>query len=328
MLKYALKRVIMAPFMLLLVALLIFMLLNLSHSDPLPNMLPAEYTEDQYYALQKELGLDKPILVQYGNWVVNAVQGNLGTSYKTRGPVWDEIGYRIPTSLTLALLSTLIMVVIGLPLGVMCAVKKYTAFDSVVNVLAKFAGAIPGFWLGLVLILKFAMEKHIFPFYGLNDGLRSWVLPVITLVLPYIANYMRQVRSAMLDCVQQDYVRTARSKGSKESRVIFHEALKNALLPIITMTGSVFANLIGGAVVVEKLFAIPGIGSKIVESINNRDIPTMLACTMVLAIITILMQLIIDLSYALVDPRIRSSFAGKKKKKGGAKKTEVTQNAG
>jgi len=327
MLKYALKRIIMAPFLLLLVALLVFLLLNLSHSDPLPNLLPAEYTEEQYLALQKELGLDKPLLVQYGTWVINALHGDFGTSYKTRGPVWDEIGYRIPTSLTLAFLSTLIMVAVGLPLGVMCAVKKYTAFDGIVNVLAKFAGAIPGFWLGLVLIMEFAMKRKLFPIYGMNAGVKSWVLPVITLVLPYIANYMRQVRSSMLDCIQKDYVRTARSKGSKESRVIFHEALKNALLPIITMTGSVFANLIGGAVVGEKLFAIPGIGSKIVESINNRDIPTMIACTMVLAIITILMQLIIDLSYALVDPRIRGTFAGKKKRRSGAAKAgEVAQN--
>lgn len=315
MTKFIIKRLLMIPIMLLCVALLVFLLLNISAADPLLNILPTEYTQEEYDALEKELGLDKPLVVQYGRWVANAVQGDLGTSYKTRGPVIDEVGYRVPTSLKLAAITTFIMILIGLPLGVMCAVKQYTAFDGIVNILAKFMGAIPGFWLGLLLMMKLGMEKKWFPIYGIEDGWKSWVLPVITLVLPFIANYIRQVRSAMLDCIRQDYVRTARSKGARERRVIFHEALKNAMLPIITMSGSVFANLLGGAVVIEKLFAIPGIGLKIVESVNNRDIPTLLVCAMILAIFTILMNLLIDLSYAVVDPRIRSTFAGKKKKK-------------
>lgn len=315
MVKFVVKRIIMLPIMLLCVAFLVFMLLNLSEADPLLTMLPTEYTQEQYDELEHEMGLDKPLLVQYGRWVVNAVRGDFGTSYKTRGPVLTEVGYRVPTSVKLAFITTLIMIIIGLPLGVLCAVKQYTIFDNIVNVLAKLMGAIPGFWLGLMLMMKLGLEKGWFPIYGIDNGIKSWVLPVTTLVLPFIANYIRQVRSAMLDCIRQDYVRTARSKGAKESRVIFHEALKNALLPIITMSGSVFANLLGGSVVVEKLFAIPGIGLKIVESINNRDMPTLLVCAMILAVFTIMMNLVIDLSYAVVDPRIRSSFAGSSKRK-------------
>lgn len=314
MLKYTLKRILMVPIMLLLVALLVFILLNLSEADPVLNMLPAEYTQEQYEAVQQKYGLDKPLMVQYFRWVAGAVQGDMGTSYKSRGPVSADVGFRIPISLKLAVITTLIMIVVGIPLGVMCAVKQYTAFDGIANILAKFLGSVPSFWLGLMLIMWFSVGLGWFPVYGIDSG-RSWVLPVFTLLLPYLANYVRQVRSAMLDCIRQDYVRTARSKGAKESRVIFVEALKNALLPIITLTGGTFATMIGGAVVVEKLFAIPGIGYKVVEAINTRDIPTLLACTMVLAIFTIAVQLIIDICYSLVDPRIRSTFVSRRAKK-------------
>lgn len=320
MLKYTIKRIIMVPILLLLVALLIFVLLNLSESDPVVLMLPSEYTQADYDAMEARFGLDKPMAVQYFNWVKNAVQGDLGLSYKTKTAVTDDVAFRIPISLKLAFFTTLIMVLIGIPLGVMCAVKQYTAFDGIVNVIAKFMGSIPGFWLGLMLILAFSVNLGWFPTYGI-DTLRHWILPVFTLLLPYLANYIRQVRSAMLDCIRQDYIRTARSKGAKESVVIYRDALKNALLPIITLTGGVFATMIGGAVVVERVFAIPGIGNKIVDSINHRDMPTLLACTMVLAIFTIVVQLIIDICYAVVDPRIRSAYAGSKK--AAAKKQQV-----
>ena len=314
MLKYALKRIIMVPILLLLVALFIFLLLNLSQSDPVVLMLPSEYTQEDYDAMAAKFGLDKPLMEQYGNWVVDAAQGDLGTSYKTKGPVADDVVFRIPISLQLAGITTLIMVLIGIPLGVMCAVRQYTAFDSIVNMVCKFLGSIPGFWLGLMLIMVFSVDLGWFPTYGIGT-FKHWVLPVFTLLLPFLATFVRQVRSSMLDCIRQDYVRTARSKGAKESYVIYREALKNALLPIITLTGGIFATMIGGAVIIEKVFAIPGIGFKIVEAINTRDMPTLLACTMILAIFTIVVQLIIDLSYALVDPRIRAAFAGKKKKK-------------
>ncbi|MBQ6122951.1 MAG: ABC transporter permease, partial [Clostridia bacterium] len=250
------------------------------------------------------------------------VQGDLGISYKTRGPVGDDVFYRIPISLKIALITTAIMVIIGVPLGVLCAVKQYTAFDDIVNVLSKFLGAIPSFWLGLMLMIWFSVGLGWFPTYGIKDGVKSYVLPIFTLLLPFLAQFVRQVRSAMLDCIRQDYVRTARAKGATERRVIYHEALKNALLPIITFGGGCFASMIGGAVTVEKLFAIPGIGYKVVEAINTRDIPTMLACVLFLSIMTIVVQLLIDLSYAWIDPRVRSTFVSGKKKKPTPKKAE------
>lgn len=321
MLGYTIKRILMVPVLLLLVALFVFILLNLSASDPVIMMLPSEYSQADYDQMAARFGLDKPLPVQYVNWVANAVQGDFGTSYKSKAPVAKDVFFRIPTSIRLAFITTFIMVVIGIPLGVMCAVKQYTLFDSTVNILAKFMGAIPGFWLGLMLIMTFSVRLGWFPTYG-TGTLKHWILPVFTLLLPFLANYVRQVRSAMLDCIRQDYVRTARSKGAKESHVIYREALKNALLPVITLTGGIFSSMIGGAVLVEKVFAIPGIGYKIVEAINNRDMPTLLACTMILALFTIFVQLIIDLSYALVDPRIRGAFAARRKRKAINKPTE------
>ncbi len=323
MLRYTIKRILLMPILLLLVALLVFVLLNLSDADPVLNMLPSEYTQEQYDELAARYGLDKPLLVQYFNWIKGILRGDLGTSYKTRGPVGDDVFYRIPISLRISLITTAIMLLIGLPVGVMCAVKQYTAFDDITNVVSKFLGAIPSFWLGLMLMIWFSVGLGWFPTYGLKEGAKSYVLPIFTLLLPFLAQFIRQVRSAMLDCIRQDYVRTARAKGATENRVIFHEALKNALLPIITFAGGCFASMIGGAVTVEKLFAIPGIGYKVVEAINARDIPTMLACVMFLSILTIVVQLLIDLSYAFIDPRVRSTFVSVKKNKAPKKAEEV-----
>lgn len=314
MAKYIIKRIIMVPILLLLIAMLVFFLLNLSAADPVLMMLPSQYTQEDYDAMAERFGLDEPKPIQFVNWVTGILKGDFGTSYKSKAPVADEVLYRVPVSLKLALITTFFMLLIGIPMGVMCAVKQYSVFDNIVNVLAKFLGSIPGFWLGLMLMLVFSVNLKWLPAFGMK-GWKSWVLPVFTFLLPYLANYLRQVRSAMLDCIRQDYVRTSRSKGQKESTVIFRDALKNALLPIITLTGGTFASMIGGAVMIEQVFAFPGIGYKVLEGINNRDMPTILACTMILALFTIGAQLVIDILYAVVDPRIRSSFAGAKKGK-------------
>lgn len=324
MAKYIVKRILMVPVLLLLIAMFVFFLLSLSAADPVLMMMPSEYTQEDYDMVAERFGLDKSKPVQFINWTKDAVRGEFGTSYKSKAPVSDEVLYRIPTSLKLAGITTLLMILIGVPLGVMCAVKQYSLLDNIVNVVAKFMGSIPGFWLGLMLMLMFAVNLKWLPAFGMKTW-KSWILPVFTFLLPYLANYLRQVRSAMLDCIRQDYVRTARSKGQKESVVIFRDTLKNALLPIITLTGGTFASMIGGAVMVEQVFAFPGIGFKVLEGINNRDMPVILACTMILALFTIGAQLVIDILYAVVDPRIRSSFAGSKKK---AVKKEVSTAGG
>jgi len=315
MLNYTIKRLIMIPFMLLVIALLIFFFLSLSKADAITQMLPTQYTPEDYYALQHELGLDKPVIVQYANWVWKIVtKGDFGMSYKTRGPVWSEIGYRMPTTIKFAAITTVLTALLGVPLGVACAVKQYTAFDDIMNVVCKIIGSIPGFWFALVLLLIFSMKLKWLPTYGLTSP-KHWILPVVTQVIPGAGYYMRQVRSSMLDCIRKDYVRTARSKGASERTVIYRDALRNALLPMITITGSVFALMMGGAVVVENVFAMPGVGSKIVEAINSKDIPMIMAASMMLAVICCIMMLIIDLMYALVDPRIKATFVSAKRSK-------------
>ncbi|MBQ7149293.1 MAG: ABC transporter permease [Pseudobutyrivibrio sp.] len=311
MIKYVIKRILLIPVLLLCIAALVFFLLNLSEADPVLMMMPAEYTQEDYDATAARFGLDKSKPEQFVNWVIDAVHLDFGTSYKSKASVSDEVLYRVPVSLKLSLITTIIMIIIGVPLGVMCAVKQYSVFDNVVNVLSKFLASIPGFWLGLMLILVFSVNLGVLPAYGM-EGAKSWILPVFTFLLPYLGNYVRQVRSSMLDCIRQDYVRTSRAKGQKESVVIFRDTLKNALLPIITLTGGTFAAMIGGAVMIEQVFAFPGIGMKVLEGINNRDMPVILSCTMILALFTIVAQLVIDVLYAAVDPRIRSTFAKKK----------------
>jgi len=321
MARYALKRLIIMPFMLLAIAFLVFMMLHFAAGDPVVMMLPTEWTQEDYDEMAARFGLDQPIMVQFFNWVVNAAQGDFGLSWRTRTPVMDDFGFRIPTSLWLAFLTMVVLILVGIPLGVICAVKQYTIFDTVINFVAKFMGSIPGFWLGIMLIIVFSVNLGWLPTFGTGTW-RHWVLPVVTLLLPFLAMYIRNVRSAMLDCIRQDYVRTARSKGASETIVIYRDALKNALLPIITLSGGMFTALIGGAVIVERVFAIPGVGSMIVDAVNFRDTPALVAATMILSVMTIVIMLIVDLSYALVDPRVKSTLAGKKKQKKQTEKTE------
>ncbi|MCD7738984.1 MAG: ABC transporter permease, partial [Lachnospiraceae bacterium] len=247
--------------------------------------------------------------------------GDLGTSYTTQSSVVSEIGSRVWVSVRFSLVATAIVTVVGVSLGVLCAVYQYSFFDNFVNILAKTLGSIPGFLLGVLLMRYLAQELGWFPIFGFSTP-KHWVLPLITQCLPFTATTIRQSRSAMLDCIRQDYVKTSRSKGAKESKVIFVDTLRNALLPIITNVGTNFAIFIGGAVVVENVFSIPGIGSKVIEAINNADMPVVMACSMVIAIMFTGMALIIDLCYALVDPRLKSTFVKAKKKTKKVKREE------
>jgi peptide/nickel transport system permease protein len=313
LLYYTIKRILMMPAMLLVISLLIFCMLSLSPIDPAEQMLPSPFTQEQRDELHRRLGLDQPLPIQYVNWVTGVLRGDFGTSYNTRSPVLDDIASRIPVSLSLALITTLVVVIIGVPIGILCAVKQYTWFDTIANAISKVLGTVPSFWLAMILLLVFAQRLRILPVFGIGTW-RHWVLPVTSMSLPFIAHFVRVTRSSMLDCIRQDYVKTARSKGAAEGRVIFRDAMKNALLPLITMTGMQFAMLMGGAVVVERIYAMPGLGMKVLEAIHQKDIPMIMACTVILSTVFMVVTLIIDLAYALVDPRIKSTFVKAKRK--------------
>lgn len=300
------------PVMLLVSVFIIFLLINLSPTDPATYLLPTNHTQEQTDELHHKLGLDQPIYVQYINWVGKAIHGDFGTSWKTQQSVFKEIIPRIPVTVKLSLFSTLLIVVVGTPLGIICAVKQYSLFDTFTNAISKVLGSFPNFWLSLMLILIFGLKLRWFPVFGLKT-LSSWVLPLLSLSIPYIAMFIRIARSSMLDCIRQDYVRTARSKGAKERNVIFRDALRNALLPLVTMTGMQFAMMMGGTLIVENIFAIPGLGAKVVDAVTQKDIPMILACTVVLSLFFMVVTLLIDLTYTLIDPRIKGTFVSSKK---------------
>jgi len=291
------------------VALVIFFILQLTPGDPGTMILGAGGDQTAIDRLNEELGYNRPVLERFFSYLYNVVfKLDFGSSYRTRLPVIDNIRGRIPVSITLAFSTILFASVIGIPIGVLSAVKQYSLLDTVPTVISLFMAALPGFWLGMMLMYFFSLKLGWLP----SNGVGSWqhfILPVVSLGLPYAAQELRFTRSSMLETIRQDYVRTARAKGANERLVIWKHALKNALLPVITVTGGNFGVLLGGAVVTESLFNIPGLGSLIITSIKIKDVPTVMGATLILAFIFSLILLGVDLLYAAVDPRIKAKYS-------------------
>ncbi len=307
MIKYILRRLVMLVPVLLGVSFLVFAIMDLTPGDPVLMYLGSNYTEEAYDNLSHEMGLDQPFLVRYVKYVAGAVQGDFGTSYVTKRPVFDEIAPRMPQTLVLALSSMLISVVIAIPLGVTSAVKQNSALDSASMVAALFLVSMPNFWLGIMLIIIFAAGLGWFPSSG-NEGLRSLVLPAITLSANPLAMITRMTRSSVLETIRQDYIRTARAKGVGEGSVIIKHALRNAMIPIITTTGLQFGFALGSTVLVETVFAWPGIGRLLVDSIKLKDMPIVLAIVIIMAASFTVINLLIDILYAFFDPRIKAEY--------------------
>jgi len=299
---------------LLLVSMISFALLFLLPGDPALLILGDQQASNQqaYEALRAELGLDKPIPIQYLNWLGKTIHGDLGISTRDRQPVLDGIGQRLPVTLQLAALAMLLALAIALPAGVISAVRPNSWWDRVFSVLALTGVAIPNFWLGILLIYGLALFAKLLPPSGFvpfaddpGENLRHLVLPALTLGLGLAAVLMRQTRSSMLEVLQQDYVVTARAKGLRARQVVLRHALKNALIPVITIIGLQIGLLFGGAVLTESIFSIPGIGRWSVDSILQRDFPVVQAVCLILALGVLSVNLLTDVVYAFVDPRIR-----------------------
>jgi len=309
MYRYFFKRLLMILPILLGVSLIIFFILQLTPGDPGTMILGAGGDQAAIDQLNEELGYNRPVLERFFSYVYNVIfKLDFGTSYRTRLPVLDNIRGRIPVSISLAFLTILFASCIGIPIGVLSAVKQYSLLDTIPTFISLFLAALPGFWLGMMMMYWFSLKLGWLP----SNGVGTWkhfLLPVISLGLPYAAQELRFTRSSMLETIRQDYVRTARAKGATERIVIWKHALKNALLPVITVTGGNFGVLLGGAVVTESLFNIPGLGSLIVTSIKIKDVPTVMGCTMILAVIFSLILLGVDLLYAAVDPRIKAKYS-------------------
>ncbi|RDV80962.1 nickel ABC transporter permease [Ammonifex thiophilus] len=307
MLGYLLKRLLYLVPVMLGVSLITFLLINLAPGDPAGLILRSggvEPTREAVEALREELGLNDPLYLQYGRWLWRVLHGDWGRSFRTGRPVVEELLSRFPATLELALAATLFMLCLALPLGILSALYRHAWLDHLSRLGALLGASLPGFWLGLVLIYLFAVKLRVLPVMG-RGGLEHLVLPAVTLGFGLAAVYARILRAGMLDALGQDYIKVARAKGLPEKWVIGRHALKNALLPVVTLLGLSFGHLLGGVVIVETIFAWPGVGKFAVDSIFNRDYPVIQGYALFMSVVFVLVNLVVDLSYVLLDPRIR-----------------------
>lgn len=305
--RYLLKRLFYLLPVMFGVSVVTFGLINLAPGDPAEIILRAggvEPTREAVNALREELGLNNPVYLQYLHWLWNAVHLDFGTSYRTGQPVTEEILSRFPATLELTLAAMAFMVLVALPAGMLSALYRHALIDHLTRLFALVGASLPGFWKGLMLIYLFAVVWGLLPVMG-RGGIRHLVLPAVTLGFGMAAVYTRIIRASMLEVLGQDYIKLARAKGLKEKWVIGRHALKNALLPAVTLFGLSFGHLLGGTVIVETIFAWPGVGKFVVDAIFNRDYPVIQGYAMFMALIFVLVNLLVDLSYVLLDPRIR-----------------------
>jgi len=302
----------MLPVM-LIVTVVIFALTNLLPGDPTVTILGEQATAEQRARARADFGLDGPIPVRYVTWLARAAQGDLGRSLRSNEPVVHMLRSRVPVTLELATFSILIAVLIGLPAGVLSARFRGGWVDVVVTVISLCGMAVPYFWLGVLLILALAVGLGLFPPSGYVafsldplGNLRHIVLPALTIGLSFAALVMRQTRAAMLQVLSQDYIRTARAKGLRERRVVMHHGLRNALIPVVTVIGLQIGGLFGGAVVTETVFALPGLGRMLVEGIFQRDFPAVQGAVLFIVTAVLVVNLLTDLLYAVLDPRVKS----------------------
>lgn len=306
--KYVFRRLLLMIPVILGVTFIIFSMMYFTPGDPARIILGESAKAEDVARLRDELGLNDPYFVQFGNYVKKAVlEQDIGNSYATKRPVVTEITDRFPTTLKLAALSIIIAVAIGIPVGILSATKQYSIFDNVSMVLALMGMSMPNFWQGLLLILFFSVYLGWLPSSGFSS-FKHMILPAVTIGTSTIAVIARMTRSSMLEVIRQDYIRTARAKGQVESKVINHHALKNALIPIITVVGIQFGYLLSGAVLTESIFAVPGVGRLMVTSIKERDFPVVQGSVLFIAVAFSLVNLMVDILYAFVDPRIRSQY--------------------
>lgn len=306
--RYVLQRLLFLIPTILGVTLIIFLVMSLTPSTPGRTMLGPSATQADVDQLNHELGYDQPILKRYVDYVVDmVVNQDFGTSYYTKQSVFTEIWPRYIVTIKLATIGIILSTLIGVPLGILAAVKQYSALDSIPSLLAFFIAAVPGFVLGMVLMFIFCLKLKLLPTYD-NGTIAALIMPAITIAIPPAAQNFRFTKSSMLEEIRQDYIRTARAKGATERIVIWKHALQNALLPVVTNIGMNLGVLIAGAVVAEKLFSIQGIGSLIVDRISYKDEPTIIAGTILIAIVFTVVMLLVDIAYAYIDPRIKAKY--------------------
>ena len=293
MLKYIIRRIIAMIPVVIGITFLVFMIMQLAPGDPVQMILGDNASPEAVEAMRDEMGLNDNVLIQYGRYLVN------------KRPVADEVFSRVPATFKLA---AVVSIVIAIPLGILAAIKQNTLFDHSSMVVSLIGISMPAFWLALMLMLLFSLKLGWLPAQGAKDGWKSYVLPSIAIGFMQMAAIARTTRSSMLETIRQDYIRTARSKGITEREVIFHHSFRNALIPTVTIVGVQLGGLLGGAVLTETVFAWPGLGRLVVQAVNGRDVPVVLGCIVVLSVGFSIVNLVVDLLYGFIDPRVRSMY--------------------
>lgn len=314
MLRFIAKRVLVIIPTLLGIIFIVFGIMALTPGDPAKVILGEKATPEAIETLTKELGLDKPFLIRYANYVWDLLHGDMGNSYRSGRDVSQEILTRLPTTIRLTVGAIVVAVCLGIPLGILSAVKQYSFFDIAGTMTAMMAASIPAFWLALLFILLFSLKLGWLPSNG-SDTFKHYILPSLSLAIPTSASLLRLTRTQMLETIRQDYIRTARAKGQVERKITFRHALKNALLPVVTVVGMEFGFLLGGAVICEQVYSINGLGTLIINAIRMKDVPQVTGSALFLAFFFMIVMLAVDILYAYIDPRIRARYQSKSKKR-------------
>ncbi len=328
MARYIAKRVLMLIPVMLGISLVVLILIDITPGDPARMVLGAQATQEQVDELREELGLNDPLPVRYGRFLWSVLHGDFGTSLLTKRPVADEMLERFPYTLMLVTLGTLLSVLIGIPIGIFAAVNQHSWKDNAAIFLSLIAVSMPNFWFALLLIRFFGVRLRWLPISRVAVW-QGWILPCATMALGLAALIARQMRSDMLEVLRQDYITTARAKGLADGRLIYRHALKNAMIPVIMVIGGIFGTSLGGSLITEVIFSIPGLGQYIMTGLYNRDYPVIQSGILIVSALFAVIILIVDVIFALVDPRIRLQYTGKAKRKAGkqvGKETQAIEN--
>ena len=310
--KYILKKLLQALVVLLLITFLSYLIMELIPGDAVSYMLGLEASQEAIDALRAEMNLDKPFLVRYFLWLGGLLRGDLGVSVFYHEPVTQLLARRLVITFQMGFIALILSTVLGILLGILSAVRRGGLADNVISLLANIGISMPQFWLGVLLIMVLAVKLKLLPVQGYTAPekdmvmhLKQMVMPVIVTAIGALASMVRQTRSAVLETINQDYVRTAREKGLRESAILGRHVLRNALVPVITLLGMQIRVLFGGLVIVENIFAVPGMGSLLVNSVYNRDITVVQGCMVVMGLVVVVANFLVDISYGLIDPRVR-----------------------
>lgn len=302
--KYILKRLLQLIPVVLGITFIIFVVLNLAPGDAAATILGPDATEEALAAKRAEMGIDQPVVVQYVRYMWGVLHGDFGTSWLSSYEVLPEFLHRIPYTILLGSLAMFVAVAIGIPLGIVAAIRQNHMIDYVSLALALILFSLPSFWFAMMGQILFCLTLKWLPASGVGS-LKHFILPAITLGANILASQLRMTRTSMLDVIKQDYIRTARAKGSNERRVVIHHVLRNGMLPVVTQVGISFASCMGGSVITEAVFSIPGIGSLLINAVKGRDIPVVMGTLIFIAVFVGVINLIVDIIYALIDPRVK-----------------------